>query len=325
MSLETILNKFFTIDSKIRYGKRSTAEQIRVAVQNKGIKCSLKTIYNDIDTIKTIWKQPILKEKDKYYYKNEGFSIQDGKIDDEDLPTFELLLMNSQNLKSTSFYDKYNKILDKILSDIAKGKKATNINIKAIQPEISYGNKGYEWIEPIFNAILNKEAIEIVYQKAKSEPEKKIISPYILKEHRNRWYCVGYDHLKRQTTNIYALDKIQNVEYSAKTYRIDTHFDPETYFKYSIGIYHYHNKIPIQVKLEFYGQFVTTIQNHPIMPYQKARIINKGKTLEVEIEVYNSEELISELLKYGNLVKVITPENLALTIKEKALEIAKLY
>lgn len=326
MSLEIIMKKFFIIDEKIRYGKKSTAEQIRIVLQNKGIKCTLKTIYNDLKSIKTIWKQPILKEKDKYYYQSESFSIQNGKIDEEDLPTFELLLMNSQNLKSTGFYDKYNKILDKILSDIAKGKKAENLtNIMAIQPEISYGNKGYEWIEPIFNAIIKKEAIEIIYQKAKSEPEKKVISPYILKEHRNRWYCVGYDNLNRKQTKIYSLDRIQNVEYSAKPYWSDTDFDIENYFKFSLGIYHYIDKKPEIVKLEFYDYFIEIIQNHPLMPTQKTKLTKRGKALEVELEVYNSKELVSEILKYGELVKVLSPSSLADTIKEKVKRLSNLY
>ena len=156
MSTKTIINKFWIIDDKIRYGNKVTVNQIVTAVRNNNISCSIKTIHNDLETIADIWKQPIMNEGNKYFYKNDEFSIQNGKISEEDSATFELLLLNSQNLKPTGVYDKYNKILDKILSDIAKGKKAKNIaNIKAIQPEISFGNKGYEWIEPIFNAIIN--------------------------------------------------------------------------------------------------------------------------------------------------------------------------
>lgn len=326
MSTKSIIKKFWIIDEKIRYGNKATINQIVTAVKNNNINCTIRTIHTDILTIADLWKQPILNEGNKYFYKNDEFSINNIKLNDEDLTTFEMLLMNSQNLMPTGIYEKYNKILDKMLSEFAKGKKAKNLsNIKAIQPEISYGNKGYEWIEPIFNAIINKEAIEIIYQKAKSEPEKKIISPYILKEHRNRWYCVGYDHLKRQTTNIYSLDRIHNVEFSAKPYWLDKLFDPEKYFKYSIGIYHYHEKKPIEVKLEFYGKFIEIVQNHPLMPNQKSTLRKGGKLLEVEIEVYNSEELISELLKYGNLVKIKAPSNLATTIKEESLKISKLY
>lgn len=326
MSTKSIIRKFWIIDEKIRYGNKATINQIVTAVKNNGINCTIRTIHTDLETIADLWKQPIINEGNRYFYKNDEFSINNTKLNEEDLATFEMLLMNSQNLMPTGIYDKYNKILDKMLSEFAKGKKAKNLsNIKAIQPEISYGNKGYEWIEPIFNAIINKEAIEIIYHKANSEPEKKIISPYILKEHRNRWYCVGYDHLKRQTTNIYALDRIQNVEYSAKPYWIDATFDYDSYFKYSLGIYHYHNQNPINIKLEFYGNYIEIVQNHPLMLTQKSKLLKGGKALEVELEVYNSKELISEILKYGNLVKVISPESVANAIKEKIKKTAELY
>jgi predicted DNA-binding transcriptional regulator YafY len=326
MSTKSIIKKFWIIDEKIRYGNKATINQIVTAVKNNNINCTIRTIHTDIVTIADLWKQPILNEGNKYFYKNDEFSINNIKLNDEDLTTFEMLLMNSQNLMPTGIYEKYNKILDKMLSEFAKGKKAKNLsNIKAIQPEISYGNKGYEWIEPIFNAIINKEAIEIIYQKAKSEPEKKIISPYILKEHRNRWYCVGYDHLKRQTTNIYSLDRMRNVEYSAKPYWIDSSFDYDSYFKYSLGIYHFHNDRPINVKLEFYGEFIETVQNHPLMPTQKSKLLKGGKLLLVDLEVYESKELISEILKYGNLVKVLSPESVVKAIKEKNIKTAELY
>jgi predicted DNA-binding transcriptional regulator YafY len=54
-------------------------------------------------------------------------------------------------------------------------------------------------------------------------------------------------------------------------------------------------------------------------------LTKRGKALEVELEVYNSKELVSEILKYGELVKVIAPLSLANTIKEKTKKITELY
>jgi len=61
------------------------------------------------------------------------------------------------------------------------------------------------------------------------------------------------------------------------------------------------------------------------MPTQKSKLTKRGKALEVELEVYNSKELVSEILKYGELVKVIAPLSLANTIKEKSKKTAELY
>jgi len=305
MSIDNIIYKFNLIDEKIRFGKESTAENIRTALLNKGINCSLKTIYNDIDAIERIYKQPISRKSGRFTYENDEFSINKIKVNEEDESIFEMVLLNIQNLKPTGIYDKYSKILDKVLSDLTKGKKIKNLKS--------------------FNAIINKEAIEIVYQKAKSAPEKKILSPYILKEFRNRWYCIGYDHLKTNLTKVYSLDRMHSVESSAKAYWEDSHFDTEAFFKFSFGIYHDYKLKPIKIKLEFYEQFIETIQNHPLMPTQKSKLIKRGKALEVELELYISYEIESEILKYGNLVKVISPLTLAEKIKNKAEKIIDNY
>lgn len=321
------IERFRIIDKKISLGKSSTIKQIHTAVKNEGILVDERTIYNDIKSIEKIYKKYIEKGMDgKYSFEDQSFSINKLNINEEDEAIFGLVSMSLLNLKPTSIYEKYNKIVDKVLNDISKGKKLKNLSsFNAIQPEISYGNKGYEWIEPIFNAIINKETIEIDYQKAKSEPEKKVLSPYLLKEFRNRWYCIGYDHSKTQLTKVYSLDRMQNVKFSGKKYWEDPLFDFEAFFKYSFGIFHNYSQKPVKIKLEFYDQFIETIQNHPLMPTQMSKLIKGGKALEVDIELYLSYEIESEILKYGNLVKVISPLSLANIIKDKTKKITELY
>ena len=61
------------------------------------------------------------------------------------------------------------------------------------------------------------------------------------------------------------------------------------------------------------------------MPTQKSKLLKGGKLLLVDLEVYESKELISEILKYGNLVKVLSPESVVKAIKEKNIKTAELY
>ena len=68
---------------------------------------------------------------------------------------------------------------DKTSSDLEENYREELVVSQYIQPEISYSKKGYEWIEKIFDAIYNKSAIEIKYQKLNKEPELKIISPQL--------------------------------------------------------------------------------------------------------------------------------------------------
>jgi len=65
--------------------------------------------------------------------------------------------------------------------------------------------------------------------------------------------------------------------------------------------------------------------NHPLMATQKSTLIEGGKALRVELQVYNSYEIKREILGYGKGVKVISPESHVNDLKEMAQGIIDQY
>ena len=62
------------------------------------------------------------------------------------------------------------------------------------------------------------------------------ISPYLLKEYRNRWFIIYYDYERNGICN-YALDRIVFIEpYVDKPFVENTFFDPEHYFDNIVGV-----------------------------------------------------------------------------------------
>ena len=134
---------------------------------------------------------------------------------------------------------------------------------------------------------------------------------------------IAYDHAEnRKCTKVYALDKIKEVIESDMNFYTDTFFDPNDYFKYTFGIHHELFNKPLDIVL---GTQVDQLMNHPLMASQKSTIIQGGKGLRVELQVYNSYEIKREILGYGKGVKVISPESLILDIKEMAQGIINQY
>ena len=105
----------------------------------------------------------------------------------------------------------------------------------------------------------------------------------------------------------------------------DTFFDPNDYFKYTFGIHHELFNKPLDIVLEFYGTQIDQLMNHPLMATQKSTLIEGGKALRVELQVYNSYEIKREILGYGKGVKVISPESLVNDLKEMAQAIIEQY
>jgi predicted DNA-binding transcriptional regulator YafY len=308
--------------------RKYTLDQIRRELSIRlGTDISRSTLYADMAHLKEEYGCVIVKNHDgQYFYEDPEFSIvvDNAPLDDEDKKLLDMAESIFRIFSSSPIYAKFQSTIDKVLT----GSKITKFERKqmdCIQPEKNISVVGGVYIEPILNAILEQTAIEIIYQKEGQEPEIKVISPYVLKQVDQHWYMIGFDNLKTSLTKNYSLDKILSVKRSKQDYYFDDSFDAGQFFKYSYGIYHNYKDTPQKIKLEFTDPYINTIINYPLSPYQTHTLSKDGKKLTVNLELYDSWEIVSEILKYGASVKVLAPASLAKKIKGIAEEIVKGY
>jgi predicted DNA-binding transcriptional regulator YafY len=135
------------------------------------------------------------------------------------------------------------------------------------------------------------------------------------------------NRLKLKTNQIknYSLDRVLSLKRSNEPYLLNEGFNSLNYFRYSIGIFQNHSEKPIKIKLAFTGKIINQIINYPLSPYQTHKLSKDGKKLTVNLELFYSDEITSEILRYGANVKVIAPKTLANTIKKMAFQVSKLY
>ncbi len=315
------------IDQILRNRNRKyTAEEIKNKVNRDLDKdVSISTIYNDLKHIREEYGAVIAKnERSQLYYQDDTFSIEKAPLDDEDKKLLDMATTIFRIFSSSPIFGKFENTINKILTGSAISKIERN-RMDCIQPEHNNSVVGVQYIEPILDAILEHKAIEIEYQKAGQEIETKVISPYVLKQVDQHWYLIGYDHVKTSQTKNYALDKILSVKLSKAPYFVDDSFDASQFFKYSYGIYQNHKDKPQKIKLTFKDPYINHVMNYPLSPYQTHSLSKDGKTLTVHLELYESYEIVSEILKYGASVKVLAPASLAKKIKGIAEEIARGY
>ena len=315
------------IDSILRNRNRMfNALEIKNEVNRRlGIDISIATVYKDLEHLKNEYGAIIVKNSNgKLMYEEEGFSIFKAPLDEEDRLLLDMATTIFRVFSNSPIFGKFEKTINKILTGDAISKIERN-KLDCIQPEFHNSVVGIRYIEPILSAILEHNAIEIEYQKEGQEPEIKVISPYVLKQVDQHWYMIGYDHVKTSQTKNYALDKILSVKVSKAPYYVDDSFDASQFFKYSYGIYQNHKDKPQKIKLAFKDPYINHVMNYPLSPYQTYSLSKDKKTLTVNLELYESYEIISEILKYGASVKVLAPASLAKKIKGIAEEIVRGY
>ena len=289
-----------------------------------GIDISIATIYKDLEQLKNEYGAEITKNSNgKLFYADETYSIEKSPLNEEDKLLLDMATNIFRVFSNSPILGKFEKTINKILTGDVISKIERN-KLDCIQPEFHKSAAGIQYIEPILNAILvhNAIEIEIEYQKEGQEPEVKVISPYVLKQ-VNSWYMVGFDHLKTSLIKNYSLDKILSIKVSKEPYHFDDNFDASAFFKYSIGIFHSHKSKPQKIKLAFKEPYINQIINYPLSPYQTHSL--NGKTLTVHLELYDSYEIIEKILSFGASVKVLAPTTLVNKIKEISQEIVKMY
>lgn len=267
-----------------------------------------------------------------YYYSLKNFKLFGENVDEED----KNLLLYATSLfdifSGTSLHQKFNEIVKRLIENsLTIDKKNFSIPSNILHIDNGIHLKSKEWLPKIFDAILKKESIEVIYTNNKKETKKKHLCPYVVKYYGNKWHMIAYDltssHDKK--INVFLLANISSIEWSNKPYFIDVRFNPDDYFRYSIGIWHEHDIPPIKVKLEFsnegYANLFNSIQSNPIHHLQKCTLNKTGNKMIVELEVYESSELYSTIRKYGSSVKVLEPQSVAEKVKESAKLVVDLY
>jgi predicted DNA-binding transcriptional regulator YafY len=227
----------------------------------------------------------------------------------------------------TPLKEKFSVVVNKVLAESLTGGPVIGLSeMNHLQLDSSKNNKSNQWIPTLLSSIHDQQAYEIQYKGFGKEEKKKIICPYVLKQFRNRWYVVAYDYTCERPfkTNLFALDGIQKMEISNKKYYTDPSFSPEDYFRYSLGVWHWHDQEPIVAELEFSSQIELVLLN-PLHHSQKATLNDNGKMLSVSIEVYNSPELLMIIQSYGSSVKVISPPELIDAVIGSAKKVIELY
>jgi predicted DNA-binding transcriptional regulator YafY len=228
--------------------------------------------------------------------------------------------------QGSPLFEKFNDVINRIMASSVLRKISKKDSGKYIQISEMYGNTGQEWLEKIYNAISEKQTLVIHYESFGNKASIRTISPYQLREFRNKWYMIAHakEIRNENKTILFKLSRIQKIDDCYEDYFIDQKFNSTDYFKHSLGVFHKHDEEPINVKLKINGGLMKLISEDKI--HHSMVIESKTeKEMIVTFKVYNSPELETLILGYGNNCKVLEPLSLANEIKKRVKLTMEIY
>lgn len=272
---------------------------------------SERMIRNDLQNIMDVYPIEIVKKGAKFYYEHSDDSINHINLRQEDKTAINLALGVFSRFKGTTLYDKFSDVVTRVIASSVLRKINTPDTRNVVYLAENPDNVGIEWIEPIYSAIVERKSIVLQYRSFGEKASRKIVSPYLLKEYRNIWFMVGYlHHPVDEKILTFKLSRIVDIDESDEPYQADRSFDAKKYFKHTLGVFHKHGEQPLDVKLKVKAKsLIILLSEDKIHPTQELVPISESECY-LHLNVYDTPELDTLILGYGEQVEVLEPEHL---------------
>lgn len=289
---------------------------------------SIRTIQGDIDTMrygKLGYHAPIRydRRRQSYCYTAPDFSISNSPLNVDDVNELNHALAILRQFSGFRHVEGIENIITKLEYTLSlRGSRAK----EAIQFGHQINAPGEKWLDVLYRLIQKNVGMELAYQPfTYSAPFLVAVSPYLLKEYNNRWFCIGYNH-EVQAINNFALDRIlavRQIEIGTAYYQ-DAGFDPDTYFRDIIGVSIPEDGVVAEVVLKFNAQQAKYIHTKPLHSSQSA-VEETEEFSTFSFHLIPNYELESLILSFGERVEVLKPEELRERVRDRVEESLKSY
>lgn len=282
---------------------------------DKGV--SRRTVQMDIQLMRSDklgYHAPIVVVDKKYYtYEDPEYSITNIPLTDQDLTKLSEAVDVLKQFKGFTYFQELSGMVQKLEDKVHVSKTRSR---PVIDLEKNEDLKGLQFIDPIYQSIIRKKCIELVYQSFRAKkPARFLFHPALLKEYRNRWFVLGKKGVSKGYL-LLALDRIEDLEQSAES---AMSFDDEEithFFEEVVGVTVNSGERAQLVRLYVDDRNAPYVLTKPIHQSQKLLEQNE-KGIIISINVQLNFELERELLGFGDSIRVISPESLKTRIKKR--------
>lgn len=290
-----------------------------------GDSISASMFNKDISQMKNTYNAPIKFNRfhKGYYYTEDNFSIKEFPLTHDEIDALDYSTALLHQLKGTKIFHHFENAINKVIEGYRISAILGKSENQILQVEEPVRPETSSWLEIILKSIVEKNVLKIAYQAFGKEEKVHMISAYLLKEYRNRWYVIGYSDRVKNVL-VLALDRIHKIDPGKSDYVNMPGFNSKDFFNYSLGITQIHDAVPEKIILSFSPFQAHYILSQPMHHSQKILIANDTE-IQVELEVYVTAELKMTILSYGPGVKVLAPESLQKEIKETIEKMSEKY
>lgn len=250
--------------------------------------------------------------KTYYRYSDSSFSINNQPLNEKEAQQLKKALMTLSRFKGIPQFEWVDEIKTRLEASFQLKSRE-----KVIEFEENQYLKGKEHIGVLYDAIINKQILEIKYHPfSREEPLQIILNPYFLKQYNSRWFLFGFNENLKTISNL-PLDRITEIKDTNRHYMDCDTWNFEEFFEDVVGVTVRKNVEPAKILLQISKSLWPYIESKPIHGSQKIKSKN-NESVTIELSLQINYELTSVIFAFGDDVKVLAPDELKISIKNKA-------
>lgn len=293
-------------------------EGIAKGISKRSVQLDIQAMRSD----KLGYNAPIVVTDKKYYsYEEPGYSITQIPLSEQDLNTLEEVLKILEQFKGFSHFAEIGGMLRKFEDKIHVERSHS---APAIHFEKNEDLRGLEYLDTLYKAVVQQDAVRIDYQSFKAASGQSFVfHPCLLKEFRNRWFVLGMRGNENLMTTL-ALDRIQALHGAPEVpFRIVEGFDGEEYFSDIIGVTKNMGEPVADVLLRVNAGNAPYVETKPMHGSQEVIERREDGSIVVRIRVRPNFELERDILGFGETMQVLAPETLRQRIARRVSAMAE--
>ncbi len=306
------------IDKVIRIYKIINAIQAHpgISAADLALKCdvNIRTVYRDLEILDLI--APITNDGRGTGYRFMGkFFLYPLNFSEQEALAFSLLPSVIDKDKLPPGFDS---AYDKVMGTHRKERSQQNAIIEDIAGIIQMGTPAYRpesrnFLQPIIQAILEQKTIETTYHtQSRNETTERQIDPYYLVPRDQRFYLIGYCHLKKGIRT-FRISRFLDVALTAKTFDKGD-FSIQKHLKNTWSIEQGEKNIKFKVK--FNAEVARYIKEEELFVHPRMRE-HKDGSMTFEVTVNNEKEFIRWILQYGPAAEILEPHAVRESLKQQ--------
>ncbi|WP_312765958.1 WYL domain-containing protein [Epilithonimonas sp.] len=282
---------------------------------------SKRTIQLDLQNMRSEkfgYEAPIeVYEKRFYRYSDPDYSIHNISVNENDLKAMNNAVQILKQFKDFSMFKEMNGVIQKLEDSIQSTNQKSIIHLDKNEQL-----KGLEYIDILYESILNKKVLKICYKSFKArEMNILTVHPQLLKEYNNRWFLICFH--KSSIMNL-ALDRMEEVNVDENSVYIDKDFNADRYFGEVIGATVSETQRPQNVIFFINRKHAPYVKTKPF--HHSQEIIKEDETgTTFKICVQLNFELERMILGMGEFIKVLAPRKLKQRIHKSLKEAVRNY